>query len=390
MWTADFETTTDEKDCRIWAYALCNIENYEFIYGNTIEQFFDWIENQKKNYKIYFHNLKFDGSFIISWLIKNGFEYIENKKDKKDNTFTTLITDMGQFFSIEVYFKTKGKRVKKVTFLDSLKIFPNMSVDQVAKSFGLPISKLSIDYAKHRPEGWQLTQEEVDYIRNDVEIMARALHEMFDEKLTKMTIASDAMNNFKESIKGFRKKFPVLPTEVDRDIRYSYRGGFTYVNDIYKEKEVGAGITLDVNSLYPSCMKNCFLPYGNPIMFNGKYEYDPIYPLYVQTFSCIFDIKPNKIPTIQIKNSLSFIPNEYVKSSNDEFVTLTLTSVDFKLFMEHYNVRHMHYVGGWKFKQCKGLFDNYIDYWTKRKITAGKEKNKGKRQIAKLMLNSLY
>ena len=41
-WAADFETTTDENDCRVWAYSLCNVEDYtEFEYGNSIDGFFD-------------------------------------------------------------------------------------------------------------------------------------------------------------------------------------------------------------------------------------------------------------------------------------------------------------------------------------------------------------
>jgi hypothetical protein len=105
-YTADFETTTDEKDCRVWAYALCSIDDpTEFYYGTTFEEFIDFCAEPTKNYTLYFHNLKFDGSFIISWLLHNVFEYIEDRKDKRDNTFTTLITDMGQFYSIEIYFK---------------------------------------------------------------------------------------------------------------------------------------------------------------------------------------------------------------------------------------------------------------------------------------------
>ena len=390
LWTADFETTTDEHDCRVWAYALSNIEDYEFIYGNNIDDFFSFCENSKDNLKIWFHNLKFDGSYLLSYLLTHSYEFIEDTKDRRDRTFTTMITDMGQFYSITVYFMVKGKRVNKVTFYDSLKIFPNFSVERVAEGFGLPISKLELDYKRKRKVGHQLTEEEVNYIRNDVEIMARALHIMFEQNLTKMTIASDAMTYFRTTIQGFRKKFPKLPKEVDLDIRKSYRGGFTYVNEIYKEKQLGRGITLDVNSLYPSCMVHCFLPYDFPVAFDGKYEKDSVYPLYIQTFSCVFDIKEGKIPTIQIKNSLSFIPNEYVKSSEGEIVTLTLTKPDYELFMEHYNVRHLHYVGGWKFKQAKGIFDEYINYWTERKIKAGKEGNAPIRQISKLLLNSLY
>lgn len=389
---ADFETTTDENDCRVWAYAVCNVNDYtDFRYGNTIEEFIEFCANSKENYKVWFHNLKFDGSFILSYLYQAGFTWISDKKDKRDKTFTTLITDMGQFYSITIYFKVTGHHTNKVEIMDSMKIFPNFSVEKVAQGFNLPISKLEIDYKAKREVGHTLTKQEVDYIRNDVEIMARALREMFNRGLTKMTIASDAMNNFKDYFIGFRKKFPILPPNVDKDIRKSYRGGFTYVNDVWKGKRIGKGIVLDVNSLYPSCMCSPYpLPYGQPRFFQGKYEEDPVYPLYVQSFTCKFDIKKGKIPSVQIKNSLSFIPNEYVKSSHGEPVTLYLTKPDFELFKEQYNIEGIVYNGGWKFKQAVGMFDNYVNYWTEQKIKAGKEKNAPLRQIAKLMLNSLY
>ena len=390
-YTADFETTTDEKDCRVWAYALCNIDNPdEFYYGNNFEGFIDFCSNPTKNYTLYFHNLKFDGSFIISWLLHNGFEYIEDRKDKRDNTFTTLITDMGQFYSIEIYFKVKSHHINKVKILDSLKIFPNFSVEKVAQGFDLPLRKLEIDYKMKRPIGWQLTNEEIDYIRNDVEIMARALKIMFEQGLNKMTIAGDAFNSYKSFVPNFRKRFPILPKVVDEDIRQSYRGGFTYVNEIYKEKPVGRGICIDKNSMYPSKMVQKPLPYGKPEFFEGKYKYDANMPLYIQSLTCRFELKKNKIPCIQLKNNMSFIPNEYLTSSNGQLITISLCSPDFELFVENYHISDITYHGGWKFKECIGMFSDYINYWMEQKIKAGKEGNQPMRQIAKLMLNSLY
>ena len=390
-YTADFETTTDEKDCRVWAYALCNIDNPdEFYYGNNFEGFIDFCSNPTKNYTLYFHNLKFDGSFIISWLLHNGFEYIEDRKDKRDNTFTTLITDMGQFYSIEIYFKVKSHHINKVKILDSLKIFPNFSVEKVAQGFDLPLRKLEIDYKMKRLIGWQLTNEEIDYIRNDVEIMARALKIMFEQGLNKMTIAGDAFNSYKSFVPNFRKRFPILPKVVDEDIRQSYRGGFTYVNEIYKEKPVGRGICIDKNSMYPSKMVQKPLPYGKPEFFEGKYKYDANMPLYIQSLTCRFELKKNKIPCIQLKNNMSFIPNEYLTSSNGQLITISLCSPDFELFVENYHISDITYHGGWKFKECIGMFSDYINYWMEQKIKAGKEGNQPMRQIAKLMLNSLY
>ena len=390
--TADFETNVSEQDCRVWAYALCEIDNINnFIYGNSIDDFIEWCSNPKENYILYFHNLKFDGEYIFSYLLNNGYTCIKDKKERKDKTFMCLISDSGQFYSIEIFFSIKNdKHINKVTIYDSLKIL-NFSVEQIAKDFNLPISKLVIDYKEIREKGHILTNDEINYIRNDVEIMARALKIMFDEDLTKMTIGSDALSNYKELNKRFNTYFPVLPYEIDADIRKSYKGGFTYLNDIYKEKETGGGIVLDVNSLYPSVMMYEKLPFGEPIFFNGKYEYDALYPLYIQTLSCIFELKDGMIPTIQIKNNLSFIPNEYVKSSNGDIVTLTLTSVDLELFLKHYNIYgDIKWQNGWKFKGIKGLFTEYIDKWSNKKIQAKKDNNSALYRIAKLMLNSLY
>lgn len=385
--TCDFETTTDPNDCRVWAYALCEIGNPDnFLYGNNIYALMDWCANQKDNVTLYFHNLKFDGEFITYWCESNGFTWVDSAKEAVSNSYTTLITNMGAWYSIEIYFEVKGKKKNKVTIYDSLKLL-NFSVAEIAKSFNLPISKLTLDYDTYREEGHELTKHEINYIRNDVEIMARALDIFMKQGHHKMTIGSNALQNFKELCPNFKNLFPTLPNEIDADIRQSYKGGFTYLNPLYKEKETGAGVVFDVNSLYPSIMYNRLMPYGIPEPFNGKYVNDPLYPLYTQMITCHFKLKPGKIPTIQIKHSFSFKPNEYLESSDDGSgypVTLVLTNPDLELFLDHYDVWDIEYISGWKFKGAKGLFKDYIDYWTNEKINAKKGGNKPAYLIAKL------
>lgn len=389
--SADFETTTDKNDCRVWAYALSNIENpKEFYYGNSIQGFLDFCANEKQNYTMFFFNLKFDASFIISEILKQGYTRIDTPKDKRDKTFTTLITDRGVFYAMEIYFRASKHRVNKVKIIDAMKLFPNFSVERLAEGFGLEISKLELDYSAKREIGHELTQHEIDYIRNDVEIVAWALKAMFEKGLTKMTIASNAMHDFKSRCKNFKRYFPELPEEVDQEIRASYRGGFTYLSEIYKGKEQGKGMTLDVNSLYPSTMKLQPMPIGEPHYFEGEYQYDSKCNLYIQVIQCRFELKKGKIPCIQIKHTTTFIENEYLKSSNGNLVTLTLTKPDLELFFEQYEVTDKTFIGGWKFHAAMHIFDDYIDYWMNEKIEASKEGNKPRRQIAKLLLNSLY
>lgn len=388
--TCDFETTTDLDDCRVWAYAICEIGDPDnFIYGNSLDDFMEWCQNPKENYLCLFHNLKFDGQYILSWLLKHGFEYVADKKNRHDHSFTTLITDMGQFYVIEVYFKVKGHKVNKVTFHDSLKLL-NFSVEEIAKSFDLPISKLKLDYHAKREIGHILTPHEVDYIRNDVRIMALALDILYKQGMTKMTVGANALHSFKSICNNFSQLFPVLPLEVDADIRKSYKGGFTYLSPKYREKTTGRGLTLDVNSMYPAKMVQEWIPYSMPEPFEGKYKPDKLYPLYTQRLSCTFDIKPNKIPSIQLKNCASFMPNEYIESSKDEIVTLTLTNPDLELFFQQYDVNVIAYHGGWKFKRARGMFTDYINHWTEEKIKAKKEGNRPQYLLSKLMLNNLY
>lgn len=388
----DFETTTDLNDCRVWAYACCEIGNTDnFIYGNSLDGFMEWCANKKENFTCYFHNLKFDGAFIVDWLLKEGFEHITDKKERKENTFTTLITDMGQWYQIEIWFTVKGHKVNKVTILDSLKIL-NFSVDFIAskKGFNLPQQKLEIDYKAKREIGHQLTDEEIAYIHNDVWIVATALGTMFEQGLNKMTIASDALNSYKSMCNRFNRIFPALRPEIDELVRPAYKGGFTYVSDKYAGKEVTQGVVFDVNSLYPSRMMYEFLPIGNGEPFEGRYKHDSSFPLYIQKLECIFEIKPDKIPSIQLKHHLSFVQNEYLKSSNGEIVSLMLTSPDLELFFEQYNVQVISWCGGFKYRQAKGLFDDYINHWTESKIQAKKDGNQALYLISKLMLNSLY
>lgn len=301
---------------------------------------------------------------------------------------------MGQFYNITVYFYKHNKNVKKVTFIDSLKIIP-FGVSHIAKSFGLEISKLELDYNKPRQKGHILTDEEKDYIKNDVLIVAKALKVLFDENLTRMTSASNALFNYKKIIgeNRFNNLFPELTKEVDEKIRKSYKGGFTYLNPLYKEKDVENIVNLDVNSLYPYVLYTKPMPYGEPKYFEGKYVEDKMYPLYIQRIRCSFKIKKNHIPTIQLKNTPGFLGTEYLESSEGSemgIVVLTLTSIDLKLFFEQYEVKNLEFLNGYKFKSIEGVFKDYIDKWVKTKNKATIENNLGMRTLAKLMMNSLY
>lgn len=395
FYSADFETLATEgiDETYVWAWGVTEInEGYYFECGSDIEGFISHCASIHENNTYYFHNLKFDGNFIISYLLRNGFKHVVDKKQAKNNTFTTLISDMGVFYQIEIYFVKEGKKVNKATILNSLNILP-FTVSEIAKGFHLPIMKGEIDYKKFRPKGYKMTDKERNYLQNDCEIVAQALKSLFDASLTKMTQGSNALEDYKRKVgkNNFNKWFPTLPYEVDTDIRRAYKGGWVYCNPKFQNKKVGKGKVFDVNSLYPWVMRYKKLPYGKPVPFKGKYKKDDYYPLFIQQINCSFEIKKNHLPTLQIKgNKTLFCPTEYLTTSEGHTVNLVLTNVDLELMFEHYEVYDIKYIDGWKFKATNDLFNDYIDYWTENKIKAKKEGNYSQYILSKLMMNALY
>lgn len=73
-WAADFETTGKtnleiDGRVRVWLWSLvrCSKQREEY-YGTTIESFLNKIVELNVT-KIWFHNLRFDGSFIVWHLL---------------------------------------------------------------------------------------------------------------------------------------------------------------------------------------------------------------------------------------------------------------------------------------------------------------------------------
>lgn len=375
-WVGDFETLTTSPT-RVWGWGLCKIGQHQHtLFGTSIESY---VTTLKDKPIVYMHNLKFDGFFIVDFLLKSGYRH-SNKPDIP-GTFTTLISDMGTWYCIEI---NNGGFITKI--YDSLKKLP-MPVHKIAKAFKLPIRKGQLDYSKHRPLDHKLTKDEKDYIENDVQIVAQALEIQIERKFTSMTVGSDALKIYRKTLKShdFDKVFPQLPMPIDAEIRQSYRGGYVYVNPLYKGQDVGQGDVYDVNSLYPSVMHSPYeLPWGWPVSFEGKYEPDPDYPLYIIRVMVAFKIRPGFIPTVQLKRG-RYSDHTYCEGTNVP-ADLTFTSVDWEIFKKHYIITDIKYIGGYKFKSTTGLFDEYIDFMMHKKENTVD----GERVIYKLFLNGLY
>ena len=274
----DFETTVykGQTNTEVWASASVELFTDEVNIFNSIDEQYKYFLSLDSNVCVYYHNLKFDGSFWLSYLLVDlGYEqaYVQNsddindmswipKKDMKNKTFSYSISNMGQWYRITI--KDKGKIIE---IRDSLKLLP-FSVKKIGQSFGTKHKKLDMEYTGFRYAGCEITEKEKEYIANDVLVVKEAMEIMFTEGHNKLTIGSCCLSEYKKSIGGktYNKLFPdvyEIPLEPIYDyenagewLKQSYRGGWCYLVKGKEKKIFTNGTTADVNSLYPSMMSS--------------------------------------------------------------------------------------------------------------------------------------
>lgn len=432
----DFETTVYKGQLytEVWASASVELFTEDVHIFHSISEQFEYFMSLKCNVICYYHNLKFDGSFWLSFLLIDlGYEqaYVKTgeaiddfswtpPKEMKNKSFSYSISNMGQWYRIIV--KVNNKLIE---FRDSLKLLP-FSVKKIGKSFGTKHKKLEMEYAGFRYAGCTITDEEKEYISNDILVVKEALEIMFTEGHNKLTIGSCCLAEYKRILgkKYYEAIFPnIYEIPIDNSkhtyktagdwIRQAYRGGWCYLVKGKENKIFHNGTTADVNSLYPSMMSsesNNIYPIGKPKFWYGNFIPDEALNstnYYFIRIRTRFYLKDGFLPFIQIKNSLLYRGNEMLETSDvynsedgkyytaykaidgsirDTRVTLTLTMTDYKLLLEHYELVDFEIIDGCYFKAGIGLFDDYIEKYKQIKLTS----TGAKRELAKLFLNNLY
>lgn len=431
-WACDFETTVWgdalekargklQDSTEVWAAADVALydtkENVTITH--SIRDFLSRFFRMGGHNMLYFHNLSFDGSFIIDFLLNDGWKMSRNKeKDMKSNTFNVSISDMGQWYWIKL---KKNKTVLEIR--DSLKLMPS-SLARIGKSFCTKHQKLEMEYEGDRHAYCNLTKEEVEYIKNDVLVLKEALEMMFNENHNKLTIGSCCINEYKSffSKQEWNTFFPDI-REDHADGTYTgvwnhwsyvhkaYQGGWCYVNPKYRRRLIQWGLVYDVNSLYPSVMHSISgsrYPVGHGTYCYGKIPNSVLYDKKKYSFiriRCRFKLKDKCFPWLHIRNSVYYKGNENLYTSDvrwqgkyyryhinkdgellDTVQELTLTMTDYLLLLDTYYLYDVEYLDYMWFNSTVGIFDEYINKYAEIKMNS----DGFMRQLAKLFLNNLY
>ena len=140
---ADFETAQEEPSdgglpdrTWVWLRAIAGVFDSELdLVGNSIDSFMEYALESAK--LIYFHNLRFDGNFIIYWLLTTATSIMRVR-------FTPPIGGRSPLLSPR---RGSSNKITVVTpdgiitdFQDSLKKIPP-SVASMAKAYGLEMEK---------------------------------------------------------------------------------------------------------------------------------------------------------------------------------------------------------------------------------------------------------
>ena len=428
-YACDFETTTrsiSKTETRVWSFCVDEVGSYNpEIYG-SIMKFFEFCADREKGVKkrMYFHNLKFDGNFIL-YHLKNVLHYrvavtkdgvMEQPKNLVNGEYVYVISDVGQWY----YIAFRHKNIL-VECRDSLKIMP-FTLKQIGESFCTKFKKTEMEY-NDKHSLFDCSEKDIEYIKNDVLVLSEALSFLMKKNgeespfnpISSLTIGGACLQEFKAMNYGDNSHITIHLDKMeapegfenaDDYIRRAYRGGYCYVNEKYEGKLIEQeGFTADVNSLYPFVMCTEFsgnsYPFGKGVFYKGKPEEkdiinDNIY--FYMRVNVSFTLKNGYVPTIQKKNSFLYKANAYLKSSammdfktgkyvgKPRMIEMTFSKEDWILFTRHYNIIQIEYLDYIKFMTAPNLFDRYV-----KEYAEIKQNSKGAtRSLAKLFSNSLY
>lgn len=362
--------------------------------------------------QMYFQDFDFEVEYIISYLLKEGWDIISNTgfSFKGTRAFKIYRRRNGHIYYVTLFYKLADNSKRRIE-LRSLRMKTTKDLSTLSDAFCGQHIEVEDDTLQ---ENHPITLEGEQMYTYYLDIMSSVLSHLYRECMRSLTISKDAMINWMKTSEGCLSKLPQLSDDLDSELRKAYRGGFTYLNPKYENIIIAGGYVYDVNSLYPHVMYNYAMPCGIPV--HKEYDIleingiDRVYadptcmchdymgfglPYNIDTY-CIYHValegtlKQNGIPCLSTKSDKNLvdgiIENRWLRHLNGgEF---WLTNFDLKMVLKNYDINPDSFwiLDSYKFNTCTNSFQAYIDYWYNIKCTT----TGAIQAIAKMMLNSLY
>ena len=318
--------------CYIWQFSI----NENVFYGRTLEDFADFLhelefyEPHKKF--IYVHNLAYEFAFLINVL---KFDYVFARDKRKP-----IFADCGTYQFRCSYFLTR------------------MSLDTWAHERHLPVQKLvgNLDYTALRTPKTPLKPEELAYCFHDVLVMFYGLKEYRDKYIHVIDIPYTQTGEVRREVQKrmnvpnelrYRQKcIALIPQSLDeykRQIKV-FLGGYTHANFMYANRTIKNVDSYDISSSYPT------------VMALEKYpmtRFEKVAPLEkyfnADKWCFIIEIECVNLKSTRFNTFLSFSKCDSIKNYkcdngrvlSAEYVKLTMTNVDYEVFLQCYRMDDM-------------------------------------------------
>ena len=402
------------KWCRtnivVKAYAFMLSDGENFALFQCIDDFIKCCATMLVK-KVFWYNAKFDFAIFDYYFARNHWErsqdVVENFNKQKhkihSNVFKSMDGDFGQRYQLRIWKSYKNShyhiKVHNFKMIDICNIFGgglrrNLEDWGITDKTGKDVRKLTMDYVNAS-------------IENDIEYMiadTKGLHllaEKINEKIFEISgyslfegdyitaggLAKKSLLNFmfgdkkvKPNMKMFRQIFPMSVEEdkIYRDFKL-YQGGKCFVSPYYINKIVSNIRKYDVNSMYPTQMRNMLYPVGNPKIVNEISNNER--KIYILKIKNIYGyLKENMVPVWY-----DVITNDYkfqVYEEETQYFWLEELQMLEKYYKLTYEIVEILEFDGY---YCKGA-RNYVDtFYNIKKNSKGAIK-----QGAKLFLNSAY
>lgn len=407
----DIETTSvkiqEEKSAfmYIWMFGIGYGE--KIYYGRTWEQFIELCKLLQKTYNlsenrrliVYIHNLSFEFQFMrkyFEWV--NVFAVGERKPIKALCSYGIEFRDS---------YILSGYSLQNTA--------KNLTKHKVEKMIG------DLDYSLIRTYNTTLTEKEMGYCKNDIEVVNAYINEQIEQygDITKIPLTNTGRvrtyvrnncyytsKNHRKSGKGkyirYRKIMNDLTLNKEEYVmlKRAFMGGFTHANVNYSGKILENVSSIDFTSSYPSVMLAEQYPMsrGKKIVVKTIKQLE----LYCQQYCLVFDVKFTNIrPKINYENYISEskcfvlkgseINNGRVHSADE--LAITITNVDYDIIKQCYewdNISVQNVIRYHKGYLPKDIIKSILDLYQDKTVLKGVEGKEVEYLLSKGMLNSVY
>lgn len=407
----DIETTSyisnGEKSAFMYIWMFGMGLGKEIFYGRTWEEFLDLCErlqhyfglNENRRLVIYIHNLGYEFQFMCKYFNwENVFAINERKPIKALCSYGIEFRDS---YILSGYSLANTAK--------------NLTTHKVRKMEG------DLDYSLIRHQSTQLTEKELGYCSNDIEIILAYINEQIAqyEDITKIPLTNtgrvrkyvkDACyytsSNHRKSNRGKYQRYRQIMSDLTLDkatyiqLKRAFMGGFTHSNPNHTGKTLENVSSIDLTSSYPTVMLADKFPMSRAKELNitTVEELKKAMSLYC----LVFDLKLEGL-----RNTLKY--ESYISESkcfkmvkpvinngrvyDAEMIQTTITDVDFNIIEKVYewdkisiaNVR-----GFVKAYLPKSIIESILNLYKDKTTLKGVEGKEVEYLLSKGMLNSVY